>query len=1094
MRKRYLLVSGMLLLLTNVPRGHLYAQAPAPLALQQDKTAATPATALPGPVADIPVSGRVTDENGGGLPGVSVLVKGTTNGTATDADGRFKLTAPDNGTLVISFIGYTTQEIPIAGKSNFDVKMVADVESLSEVVVVGYGEQKKVTVTGAVAQVKGTELQKSPAVNLSNSIAGRMPGVIATNRSGEPGADGSTIRIRGSNTLGNNDALIVIDGVPARAGGFERLNPADIESISVLKDASAAIYGSRAANGVILITTKRGKTGKPSLSYTYNQGWAQPTIVPKMASALQYAEMVNEIDLYNLPAEYWTVASQAFRETGSFTRPDNGAVTNATFKPDDMQKFRDGSDPWGHPNTDWFKSTLKPWSPQSRHNLQLSGGSDNVKYLASLGYQNQDAFYRNAATGYKQYDLRLNLDANVNKYIATSLGIVGRQENRFYPTRSAGSIFRMLMRGYPYRPAYWPNGLPGPDIENGEQPVVISTNDTGYDRDTRYYLQSNGRIDITIPWVTGLKFSGSAAVDKYLKQTKFFATPWYVYSWDNTTYEADGVTPKLQKVKRGPDQAQMNQGSEDQLNILLSGILTYERSIGDHALTLLAGVTKETSNNSSFGASRRYFASTAIDQLFAGGNREQLAVGSAWERARLSYFGRVGYNFREKYLAEFLWRNDASYMFPKASRWGFFPGITAGWRISEEGFFKDNIKFISSLKLRGAWGQLGNDQVFYDVNNNGIMDAEELQEYKYLATYVYGSYPIDGQLAQTLSENGVPNTNMTWEVANNAGLGLDGQLFNGKVFFELDVFRNMRSNILWRRSASIPQTTGMVLPPENFGKVRNQGWEFNVGYNGQAGDLTYNVSVNGGYAKNKIVFWDETPGAPEWQRTTGRPMNTGTFYIYDGIFATQADIDANISPVTGKPVDYSGVGASTLRPGDMRFKDYNNDGKLDGDDRVGRDKNSQPTFQGGLNLGAQYKGFDLAILFQAAAGGEIFLQTESGTIGNFLEYSYRNRWTVDNPSTEHPRTVDRSNQYFSNANTYWLRNTDYVRLKNVEIGYTIPASIGSRIGINNLRVYVNGLNLLTWDKTDVFDPESLNGNAQYYPQSRILNTGVSVTF
>jgi hypothetical protein len=286
----------------------------------------------------------------------------------------------------------------------------------------------------------------------------------------------------------------------------------------------------------------------------------------------------------------------------------------------------------------------------------------------------------------------------------------------------------------------------------------------------------------------------------------------------------------------------------------------------------------------------------------------------------------------------------------------------------------------------------------------------------------------------------------------------------------------------------------MVLPPENFGKVRNQGWEFNVGYNGQAGDLTYNLSVNGGYAKNKIVFWDETPGAPEWQRTTGRPMNTGTFYIYDGIFATQADIDANISPVTGKPVDYSGVGASTLRPGDMRFKDYNNDGKLDGDDRVRRDKNSQPTFQGGLNLGAQYKGFDLAILFQAAAGGEIFLQTESGTIGNFLEYSYRNRWTVDNPSTEHPRTVDRSNQYFSNANTYWLRNTDYVRLKNVEIGYTIPANIGSRIGINNLRVYVNGLNLLTWDKTDVFDPESLNGNAQYYPQSRILNTGVSVTF
>jgi len=1071
----------MLLLLTAVPRGHLSAQTPAALALLQNQAAAPAAGTA---VADIPVSGRITGEDGTGLPGVTVLVKGTTNGTATDADGRFKLTAPENGTLVVSFIGYTTQEIPIAGQATIDVRMTADVESLSEVVV-GYGEQKKATVTGSVAQVKGSELQKSPAVNISNSIAGRMPGVIATNRSGEPGYDGSTIRIRGSNTLGNNDALIVIDGVPARAGGFDRLNPADIESISVLKDASAAIYGARAANGVILVTTKRGKDGKPNLSYTYNQGWAQPTIVPKLASASQYAELVNEIDLYNLPAEYWTAASRAFRETGSFTRPDNGAVTNATFKPDDMQKFRDGSSPWTHPNTDWFAATLKPWSPQSRHNLQLSGGSENVKYLASLGYQNQDAFYRNAATGYKQYDIRLNLDANVNKYISTALGVVGRQENRFFPTRSAGSIFRMLMRGYPYRPAYWPNGLPGPDIENGEQPVVISTNDTGYDRDTRYYLQSNGTINITNPWVKGLKLTGTAAVDKYLRQTKNFATPWYVYSWDNTTYEADGVTPQLQRVKRGPDQAQLSQGTEDQLNVLLSGILSYERTFGSHGVTLLAGITKETANNSNFGASRRYFSSTAIDQMFAGGNREQGTRGSAWERARLSYFGRAAYNFREKYLAEFLWRYDASYMFPQATRWGFFPGVSVGYRISEENFFKDNVKFISSLKLRGSLGQLGNDNVEF----NGA-----LREYDYLATYLYGSYPINGQLAQTLLENGVPNTSLTWEVANNANLGLDGALLNGKIFFEFDVFSNKRSNILWRRSASIPQTTGMVLPAENIGIVRNRGWEFNVGYNGQAGDFTYSASVNGGYAKNKIEFWDETPGAPEWQRSTGRTINSNLYYIYEGIFATQADIDANISPATGKPVDYSGVGASTLRPGDMRFKDYNNDGLINGDDRVRRDKNSQPTFQGGLNLGAGYKGFDVAILFQGAAGGEIFLQTESGTIGNFLEYSYRNRWTVDNPSTEHPRTVDRNNQYFSNGNTYWLVNTDYVRLKNVEIGYTLPERLTGRVGIGNLRVYVNGLNLITWDKTDVFDPESLNGNVQYYPQSRILNTGLSVTF
>lgn len=773
----------------------------------------------------IAVKGRVTGENNDGLPGVTVLLKGTTTGSTTDTDGNYTVNVPNgNGTLVVSFIGYTPQEIPINNRTTINVALAPDTKALEEVVVVGYGEQKRVTVTGAVATVKGEELQKSPAVNLSNSIAGRMPGVIATNRSGEPGADGSTIRIRGSNTLGNNGALIVIDGVPDRAGGFERLNPADIESISVLKDAAAAIYGSRAANGVILITTKRGKIGKPELSYSFNQGWAQPTIVPRMATAAQYAEMVNEIDLYNLPVQYWNAASEAFKTTGLFTTPDPARPGQfirgeATFKPDDMQKFRDGSDPWGHPNTDWFDATLKPWSPQSRHNVQLSGGSENVRYLASLGYQNQDAFYRNAATGYKQYDLRLNLDATVNKYITAQLGVAGRQENRFYPTRSAGSIFRMLMRGYPYRPAYWPNGLPGPDIENGEQPVLISTNASGYDRDNRYYLQSNGKIDISIPGVPGLKLVGSAALDKYIQQTKQFAIPWYIYSWDNTSYEADGVTPKLQRVPRGPAQAEMRQGTGDQLNALLTGMISYERNLNDHAITLLAGVNRETANRSFFDANRRYFSSTAIDQLFAGGEREMRNSGSAWERARLSYFGRAGYNFKEKYIAEFLWRYDGSYMFPENTRYGFFPGITAGWRISEESFFKNNISFISSLKLRGSWGQLGNDNV--EING-------QLREYDYLATYAYGSYPVGGQVAQTLYENGVPNPNITWEVADNKGLGLDGQLLDGRIFFEFDVFQNNRSNILWRRAASIPQSTGMTLPAENIGKVSNRGYEFNV--------------------------------------------------------------------------------------------------------------------------------------------------------------------------------------------------------------------------------------------------------------------------
>ena len=1055
--------------------------------------------------APIKISGKVIDlTTGETLVGVSILIKGTNTGTVTDVNGKFTVTAAENAVLVVSYIGYNTLEVPVGGKNVLTIKLQSSSKGLNEVVVVGYGVQKKVTVTGSVTSVKGDELVKSPAVNLSNSIAGRMPGVIAMNASGEPGNDGSTIRIRGTNTLGNNDALIVLDGVPAPAGqsNIDRLNPADIESISVLKDASAAIYGARAANGVILITTKRGKSGKPELSYTYNKGWGQPTTIPKMANSTEYATMVNEIDLYGLPSNYWSAASAAFKTAGKFTRPDNGATTTATFQPLDFQKFADGSDPWGHPNTDWFKATLKDWSPQSRQNIQLSGGSENIKYLTSIGYQNQEGYYKNSASGYKQYDFRVNVDAKVNKYVSTSIGVSGRQENRLSPNGSntnffstgtgAGDIFRMLMRGYPYRPAYWPNGLPGPDIENGQQPVLITTNKTGYGKDVRYYVQTNGKIEILIPGVEGLKITGNVALNKYMQQTKDWQMPWYVYSWDNVTKDASG-TPVLTKVARGPAQATLNQASDDQLSSLLEGIVSYNHSFGSHNLVLLAGVTKEKSNDSQFGASRKYFNSVAIDQLNWGGNSEKDNFGTAWQRARLNYFGRVGYNYKEKYLAEFLWRVDGSYMFPESHRFGFFPGISAGWRISEEGFFKNNVKFFQNLKLRGSWGQMGNDNVVKPGTTT-------LAEYAYLALNNVGSYIINGAPAQTLTENGVPNPNFTWEVANNSDVALEGTTLNGKLDFTLEAFFNKRTQILWPSTASVPATAipYALLPPVNYGKVTNKGWEFQFNYHDNIGAVRYNVGVNGGYSKNRIDQWDEAPGAPAWQKSTGHPIGSQLYYIYSGIFSTQAQVDAN-------KVDYSGVGGSKLNPGDMMYKDVNGDGKITGDDQVRSDKTNQPTFQGGFNFGVQYKNFDLTVLFQGAAGGQIVFQTESGTIGNFTKYSYDHRWTVDNPSTVSPRTVDRNNQYFSggsynsagtliNGNTYWLLNTNYIRLKNAELGYTIPSALTSKIGISNLRIYANGLNLLTFSKEKIYDPESTNTSGQYYPQARVVNMGVSVKF
>jgi len=1007
------------------------------------------------------------------LPGVSILVKGTTTGTVTDIDGKFALNVfGPADVLVLSFIGFNPMEVTIGSKTTFDIILLPDTRSLEEVIVVGYGVQKKETITGAIATVKGKELTKSPAMNLSNSIAGRMAGVVAVNRSGEPGYDGSSIRIRGSNTLGDNSALVVIDGIPARAGGLERLNPNDIESISVLKDASAAIYGSRAANGVILVTTKRGSVGAPELTFQVNQGLAQPALLPKLANSAEYANALNDLNIYALPTSEWAAANEAYKQNGKYTRP-NGQVRSAPYTPGEIELYKNGSDPWNYPNTDWYGETLKTWSPQSMYNLQLVGGSENVKYLTSLGYQNQDGYYKNSATGYKQYDFRINLDANVNKYVKVGLGILAREESRFFPTRGANAIFRMQMRGKPNQPAYWPNGKPGPDIENGENPVVITTDQTGYSTDKRDYIQTTGTLEIKIPGVEGLKFTGTAAVDKYIRATKTWQIPWTLYERGNG-FEADGVTPVLVPSKRGPAEPRLNEGTEQQLNILLGGVLNYDKKFNDvHTLNVVAGVNRETIEGNNFNAYRRFFISTAIDQMFAGGDLQKDNGGGAFNRARLNYFGRVAYNYKEKYLAEFLWRNDGSYIFPEDTRFGFFPGVMLGWVVSEESFWKNSLgKTFDFFKVRGSWGQLGNDQI---------------GEYQYLSTYGFSSYIVGGAETKTLYETRVPNEAITWEVANNSNLGFEGQFLQGKMFFEFDLFYNKRTNILWQRNASVPQSTGLNLPAENIGEVENKGFDLNLGIRGGKGEFKYSASVNGGYAKNNILFWDESPGAPEWQRSTGRPMNTGLVYQYDGVFPDQQSIDA-------ETIDYSAL-TNTLRPGDMKYKDYNGDGKITPDDRVRLDNNTVPTFQGGINLSANWKGFDVSVLLQGAAGARQYISAgESGNIGNFLSDIYDNRWTIDNPSSTDPRIANRNDQYYSSGNDYWFRSSDYLRLKNLEVGYNIPAHITEKIGVKNARFYVNGLNLITLSKSKVYDPESDAATGQYYPQARVLNTGLSVSF
>ena len=1004
----------------------------------------------------ITVNGNVYTEKNIPLAGVSVNIEESSIGTTTNAEGKFTIQVSKGATLVFSFVGYEEMQIKVNNeKSVGNIQMVSTTSALNEVVVVGYGTQKKATLTGSVASISGNDIRKSPAPNISNSLVGRLPGLVVVSRTGEPGNDASLLRIRGVNTLGDNSPLIIVDGIQNR--GLDRIDPATIESITVLKDASAAIYGSEAANGVILVTTKRGKTGKPQIQINLSQGENQPTVLPKMADAASYAQMINEIKMYQgQPAKYTA---------------------------DDIQKYKDGSDPWGHPNTDWFKAVIKPWSMQQYANITLSGGSDRVKYFVSGGTNYEDGIFYHSANNYSQVSFRSNIDANISKNIHLNVDLSGGQQNANYPGTGIGggalNTWWALNRQYPYLPAYWPNGLPGPDVEYGQNPALTTTSATGYLLDKTYLMQSNIKLDIKIPWVDGLSISGTVGYDKSILNHKQFEKPWYVYTWDGQTVDANKV-PVLIQGQRGVSDAHLWQGLTDGNSSTLRALINYQHSIrGMHNIKLLLGTEKITGNSVNFNAYRRYFTSTAIDQMFAGGNSLKDNGGAASQDARLSYFGRFNYDYAGKYLAEFVFREDGSYVFPPGSQYGFFPGISLGWRVSEENFWKRNVHFINELKIRGSWGQTGNDRI---------------APYQFAANFGYnGTYTFNQNVVvNTTSQVRTPNPNITWEVANQSNIGFDAQMLDGKISVSADYFYNVRSNILWWKNASVPGSAGLSLPQQNFAKVSNKGFEYEVGYHNRTSDFTYAVSVNGSYSKNKILNWDETPGIPDYQKTTGHPMNANLYYQAIGIFSDQAAVD--------KYPHWAGA-----QPGDIIFKDVNGDGKIDGLDRVRDDKTDIPTFTGGLSINLGYKNFDVSILVQGATGAERAYTEFSGEAGNFRMDNVVGRWTPTNINAKKPRAWNRTSQYWMADgwpnNTYWVRNSNYMRLKNVEIGYNLPQKFTKKVGIDAFRVYASGLNILTLTGLKDFDPESPNTangsiwvNSQVYPLNKTYSFGLTVTF
>lgn len=980
---------------------------------------------------------------------VSVTIKGGTRGVKTDSLGRFSIAADANAILVFSHVNFGTKEMPVNGQTNLSVELSSIAGDMGEVVVVGYNSQRKATVTGSISVVKGADLVKSPQANVSNAFAGRMSGMVVNNRSGEPGYDGSGILIRGLATTGNNDVLVVVDGVPGQVGGLERLNPNDIESVSVLKDASAAIYGSRAANGVILITTKRGKTGKPSISASFNQGFSSPTRLPKMADAATYATIRNEIQYYT----------------------NTAGGMNQVYTAEEIQKFANGSDPLNYPNTDWAKVTLKGTALQNQANISISGGSDNVKYYVSAGTLYQDGLYRNGVTKYKQYSFRSNIDATITPDFKVSLYLSGREEDRKYPTSGAGDIFRSIYRAYATLPAFYPNGLPSRGIE-GSNPAVMATDAGGISNNPKQVFNGILKSSFNIRAVKGLSVDGFAALDKSWNFTKTLAKPYQLYTYDKNS---NSYTSSI--VGGSGNLATLNESQENYNQLTYNIKLNYQRSFRRHNVNAFVGYEQSENRRETFGAFRQNFPTSQTPELSQGGAAatDQNNSGSSARFTRVSYISKISYGYDDRYLLDVQARVDGSSTFPATNRYGFFPSVSGGWRISRESFFRSSV--INDLKLRASYGVLGNDNV-------GI--GQFFNNYTFNNQVVLGGVIVPGIDLVKLA-----NPNIHWESTHKTDIAVEAALLN-HFNLEFVYFRQKRSNILANRNASIANVTGIVnpysadplVPSENIGKINNNGFEATLGYNNKAGNFTYGVSGNFTYAKSKVIFIDEAAGVLSYQKQTGGPLNRSLLYNAIGIFRTQDDIN-KYPHLTG------------ARPGDLIYEDYNNDGAITADDQVRTKYSNIPEIMYGIMLNAGYKEFDISVVMSGQSHVTQYVLPESGTVGNFYNSWAANRWSPTNPNGTYPRVDTRASTSVNGGlynSTFWLNNASFLRLKNVELGYNVSPRLLQKTGIQSARVYVNAFNLFTITKVKDYDPEGTSGSGQFYPQQRIINLGVNVRF
>ncbi len=991
------------------------------------------------------VVGTVKDVSGESLIGVNVLEKGTTNGAITDLNGHFQLTTGKDATLIFSFVGYKELQIKVTG-STLNVVMHEDTEMLDEVVVVGYGTQKRANLTGAVATMNNKDIAATPVSSISNALAGMLPGLVATSSSGKPGADAS-ISIRGKSTWGNNSVLTVVDGVVRE---FNSLDPNEVESITILKDASAgAIYGARAANGVILITTKRGTSGKPQFSYNGRVGMQQPTRFPELMNAYEYAQS-NNAGRINMGQ-----------------KPDDPAFGSMFFTDEQMAAFKSGA-----VGTDWYAETMKNSSLQQAHNISVTGGTDAVKYFFSLGYTNQEGMFDGIS--FDRYNFRSNVDASITKYLTLSVNVDASLSQSNGKDWAENTIFSHVIMQRPILTAYNPvNGLP--INTTGEHPIE-EINSKGYSKYTKNNFYGTLSAKQELPFITkGLSVSGRVSYRKFYDFKKVFSVPYKMYDFD-----ANNEIIGTKVVAPGGMKTELTENFTQTQEITYNLSLNYERQFKKHFVSALLLTEGYTSNGDKLEAYRTNFSSTVIDQLFAGGSSEINNTGSGSENARLGYVGRINYNYAERYLLEVSARYDGSENFPPGNRFGFFPAFSVGWRLSEEAFWKRmNLSMVDQLKFRASYGLVGNDRV---------SAFQYLDKYSYTTADNAKGAIFDGEHQQSIIYGKYPNYDITWEKAKILNLGLDVALWDGMLGIEFDYFNKRTTDILRSRVRSIPGTFGRTLPDENYAEVDTRGFELVLSHYHRIGKFNYGVRGNVAYSDNKARILDEAANAANYERYIGRPLDFRTGLVALGLFQSAEEI-------ANAPIQYNDKSVSV---GDIRYADLNGDGVVNDYDKTILSYNSgTPKLTFGLNLTANWAGFDFNALLQGAAKVDIMMTKDARNMfnngGNSNSFAFMlDYWTPENIGAEFPRAYVGPNPNNNRDSSFWLKDTNYLRLKSMELGYTIPGLAKS--GIQRLRVYVSGYNLLTFSDFKHFDPEITTGNGAYYPQQRTFNLGATITF